>query len=87
MIKKIIILAVIVTPVAFVGWLFAINITSEVALMDRFPDIPKDVVIRASRAMFWDSLKGKNPDVTYSEENIEEFDALFLSYVDKIQSK
>lgn len=69
----------------FVGWQYFIILSSEVALFERFPDIDKNDVIKASRKMYFDALRGKFADIDTNDDAL--MDHVFLNYVKTIQGR
>ena len=67
----------------FAAWQYFDLLCSEVALMERFPDIDSKIVIKASRKMMFASLTGEYDDVDTTDESV--MDEIFLNTVKTIQ--
>lgn len=74
--------ATAVGVVSVAAYVFSIY-GSEVALMERFPDIDPQVVIKAHRKMIRATFAGAYENVDTSTD--EAMDAIFLSIVNDIQ--
>lgn len=69
----------------FAGWQYFTILSSEVALFERFPDIDPKVVVKASRKMYFDALRGKFANIDTNDEEL--MDHVFLNYVKTIQGR
>lgn len=80
--KKTIALITLATPVLAAGWAYWKLVSSEIGLMELFPDIDSDDVIAAHRKMLRDTLKGKLADVDTDDDEVMKH--IFLSYVNNL---
>jgi hypothetical protein len=68
----------------FVAWQFISVFGSEGALMERFPDIDPDLVVKAHRQMYFAALRGESAAIKNAESE-EDFDKIFLEIIETLK--